>query len=55
VWWNSGGTGPVNEIKAVITSNQPHYKVTGLMTGQNYGFAVKTINAIGMSDLTDQI
>lgn len=31
------------------------YEATGLVTGMYYGFAIKAINAIGMSDLSDQI
>ena len=45
----------MNEIKAVITQDTPTYEIIGLTTGQQYGFAAKSINSIGMSDLCDQI
>lgn len=52
VWWNAGGQGPINEIVAVIEGNTAHHTESGLVTGMYYGFAVKTITAIGMSDLS---
>jgi hypothetical protein len=50
VWWNAGGEGPVNEILDQIT--EPTYTQVGLTTGEFYGFAVRQITEIGMSDLS---
>jgi large repetitive protein len=52
VWWNQGGSGPVTEILAVINTDAPTHQVTGLTPGQNYGFAVKAVNVVGVSDLS---
>jgi hypothetical protein len=53
VWWNAGGLGPVNEIKALITEDINSYQAVGLDQGVYYGFAVKAINSVGTSDLSD--
>lgn len=54
VWWNDGGSGPVNVVAAVINEDTPYFKATGLVTGMYYGFSVKAVTDIGTSELSEQ-
>ena len=54
VWWNGGGTGPVTGLKASLAGSATTTQITDLIPGTYYGFAIKAVNIVDSSSLSDE-